>query len=337
MSQEKVAIVIPTFNSRSTICETLRSVLQEPPRTEYEIIIVDDGSDDGTAELLKPFSDGQRFRIIEQSHRGVSHARNNGWRVTDATWIQFLDSDDILVRGKIQFQLDAALSQLEDVAVVFSPWQRCHCRGEGHEQIGRIVDPILGEDPLLDLIKTANFIATGSQLIRRSWLQKVNGYDESRHYIEDINLLLDIAIAGGRFVKAPSAIPLFLYCQQAGSVSRRSLIDFCWGCVLNADKAANHWKASRKELSSSQQHTILEIYSACARAVYDYDRQMFSRIHSRIRVLDANFSPKGSPIFCLFARIFGYCHAEAIASIYRIMKRRLRSIIANRSDRPTPP
>lgn len=87
------SIVIPLYNKEHTILRTLYSVLTQTC-TEFEIVIVDDGSSDGSVELIQKHIDDPRLRIVSQSNQGVSVARNRG--VSEATheYIAFLDADD---------------------------------------------------------------------------------------------------------------------------------------------------------------------------------------------------------------------------------------------------
>src|SRR5262245_30602775 len=95
----RVSVVMPAYNSVRWIEETLASVLAQTVGPErLEIIVVDDGSTDGTAEVAErwlsktPLS----WRVFRQQNRGPGAARNVGWQAARARWIQFLDADDLI-------------------------------------------------------------------------------------------------------------------------------------------------------------------------------------------------------------------------------------------------
>ena len=87
-----VSVVMPTYNRRAYIQESLDSVLSQD-FSDYEVIVVDDGSTDGTEEVVSPYQD--RIRYIRQENRGAGAARNVGIRKARGQYIAFMDSDDL--------------------------------------------------------------------------------------------------------------------------------------------------------------------------------------------------------------------------------------------------
>ena len=103
-----VAVVIPTYNRAHQIADTIRSVLAQshPPA---EVIVVDDGSTDTTAEVCAPFA--PRVRYERQANAGVSSARNRGAALTSTELVAFVDSDDLWHRDKLAVQLAALAAE----------------------------------------------------------------------------------------------------------------------------------------------------------------------------------------------------------------------------------
>ena len=101
-----ISIVTPAFNAADTIHETIQSVERQNYKN-YEHIIIDDGSRDGTYELLKKVSkENKQLKVIchhEHVNKGVSASRNLGIRIAQGQWIAFLDSDDITKLGEISY------------------------------------------------------------------------------------------------------------------------------------------------------------------------------------------------------------------------------------------
>lgn len=103
-----VSVVIPTFNRRVLLVEAVESCLKQS-YPNIEIIIVDDGSTDSTEELVNLQMAGvwsQRVRYITQVNSGASAARNKGLSLAGGKYVQFLDSDDVLLDSKIQLQVE---------------------------------------------------------------------------------------------------------------------------------------------------------------------------------------------------------------------------------------
>src|SRR5258708_38497596 len=88
----KVSVVIPTYNDEGTIAGTLDSVFAQRFDGGFEVIVVNDGSTDGTRAVLAKF--GDRIRVIDQENRGVARARNAGIAAAAGEYIALLDGDD---------------------------------------------------------------------------------------------------------------------------------------------------------------------------------------------------------------------------------------------------
>lgn len=98
MNSPRVSVIIPTYNRADVIAEAIESVLTQTIPA-YEVIVVDDGSTDKTAEVLSRF--GDKILVIRQANAGVSSARNVGINAATGDWIAFLDSDDIWLPDRI--------------------------------------------------------------------------------------------------------------------------------------------------------------------------------------------------------------------------------------------
>lgn len=96
----KASIVVPAFNVAETISETLDSLKNQTLR-DIEIIIIDDGSTDNTAEVVAPFLADPRIRYIKQANRGLAGARNRGIEAANSLYIGFCDADDLWLPNKM--------------------------------------------------------------------------------------------------------------------------------------------------------------------------------------------------------------------------------------------
>src|SRR5699024_4102664 len=96
------SFIIPTYNSKKTIIRAIESVTKQLDKSEYEIIIVDDGSQDGMIELVHDFMKDKRNIHFTSTIGGVSFARNNGINQAQDKYLLFLDSDDYYVEGSLK-------------------------------------------------------------------------------------------------------------------------------------------------------------------------------------------------------------------------------------------
>lgn len=98
-----ISVVIPAFNSERCISRAIESVLSQT-FSDYEIIVVDDGSTDGTADIVKKF--GSRVKYVYQQNAGPARARNAGLKIASGQWIAFLDADDEWLPDKLRQQVE---------------------------------------------------------------------------------------------------------------------------------------------------------------------------------------------------------------------------------------
>jgi glycosyltransferase involved in cell wall biosynthesis len=208
---DAVAVVIPAYNAASYIEETLRSVLVQTTPVA-EIILVDDGSTDGTATIASTVD--PRIRIIQQQREGVARARNVGARASASRWLAFLDSDDVWRADKIERQLETAGT---DGEFVYSDRENIGARG-ALPVIQSSIQTMVSGDVFVDLL-VANVISTSSVLLTRSLFDRVGAFDEDARLqpAEDWDLWLRCAAACEiRVVKEP----LLFYRLHPDSASR---------------------------------------------------------------------------------------------------------------------
>ncbi len=119
MNAERVSVVIPCFNAARYIAAAIRSVLEQR-WPDLEIIVVDDGSTDGSADLVG--AEFPQITLLRQTNRGAAEARNLGIRHARGPWIAFLDADDIWLPGKLHAQAEL-LRQDPSARMVYTAWQ----------------------------------------------------------------------------------------------------------------------------------------------------------------------------------------------------------------------
>lgn len=122
MQTGKVSVIMPAYNTEKYIRQSVDSVLAQT-FTDFELIIVDDGSTDATAAAVQSYTD-PRIRLIRQSHQGVSVARNTGLDAAKGDYISFLDSDDLYYPDFLKTMLQIVQSTKTDMA--FSNFTESH-------------------------------------------------------------------------------------------------------------------------------------------------------------------------------------------------------------------
>lgn len=216
---EGVSAVIPAFDSAATLDAAIRSVLdQEHP--VCEVVVVDDGSRDGSAALAESF--GEPVRCIRQENAGAAAARNRGIRVARGDWIAFLDSDDVWLPGRLarQLELVSRHPELQWVAGRLS-WLAADGRRFAYRQPE--ADALLHDGVLTDTLAALALswcISTDTILVRREALERVAGFDARLRTGEDRDLWIRLALEWPRMGWVDE--PVALAGQRASSLSRSS-------------------------------------------------------------------------------------------------------------------
>jgi glycosyltransferase involved in cell wall biosynthesis len=321
-----VSVVVPALNAADWIGEALTSVVaQTYPKDRLEVVVVDDGSSDGTVEEANHVlaASGLAHSVIRNSTaKGPSAARNAGWRLAKGDWIQFLDADDLLEPSKIHLQAGIAARVRQDVAVIFSPWGHLVPDGATWKPLTPHLEPSIGADPLLHVLQTENFMQIGSLLFSRTWLTKTGGFDESRRLIEDVDLMMRIVMCGGVLMPAHASKPLSWYRQHTNSLSRESRSAFIDGCLRNARAAEQYW-TDRHELTARRVRLLVDVYHMGARYYAEHDQHAFRSVVDDLYRVDPTFVPSSPPSLRLLTRLIGYPRAERCSVHYRSVKRAL--------------
>ena len=180
----KISVVIPTFNRISLVARAIDSVLKQS-LNPYEIIVVDDGSDDGTSEMIQ--NKYKSIKLIQQQNNGVSAARNNGIKHAKGDWIALLDSDVEWTEKKLENQVDRLIKTPEyDFCHTNEIWIRNGVRvnqRKKHEKYGGYIF-----DKCLDICR----ISPSSVLFRKNILDHVGWFDDQLPVCEDYDLWLRI-------------------------------------------------------------------------------------------------------------------------------------------------
>jgi glycosyltransferase involved in cell wall biosynthesis len=185
----QISVILPTYNRETWLSETLDSVFAQTFQ-DFQVIVVDDGSDDCSAQILQKIQGRvgkNRCKIITTPHQGVSHARNTGIRHSNSPLIAFLDTDDRWLPDKLTLQVkelqqnpDAVLCHTEEI------WIRNGKRVNAckhHEKNGGMI---------FEKCLPRCVISPSATLIRRSILDEVGLFDESLPACEDYDLWLRI-------------------------------------------------------------------------------------------------------------------------------------------------
>lgn len=297
-----VSILIPCYNAERWLAATLASALaQTAPRTE--IIVVDDGSRDGSLTVARTF-ESRGVRVIAQPNRGASTARNTALAAARGDWFQFLDADDLLAPDKIARQLALAATVGADYALC-STWSRF---------TSAITDADFTPQPLctdtdpvpwmIVKFEQNRMMHPAAWLISRTLAERAGPWDETISLDDDGEYF-------SRVVLASRGVRL---CREAISYYRSGVVG-----SLSRSKSDRAWDSALRSLESSSARLLAAEDSprtrhACAtvlqRYLYEsYPRAAASRARAaaQLRKLGgSDLAPEGGPKFQLLRRLLGW-------------------------------
>jgi hypothetical protein len=190
----RFSVIIPTYNRAATVAEAVASVLAQSVAAA-EIIVIDDGSRDATAEALAPFAG--RIRLVRQENAGVSAARNRGIALATGDWVTFLDSDDLWLPHRLAV-LAAAVEREPEAGVHVADLV---LEGPGYSQ--GLYDArglVFAEGASTLVERPLRFVMSGLSLmsigVRRDWLATTGGFERTLRMFEDLDLLARLALLG---------------------------------------------------------------------------------------------------------------------------------------------
>ncbi|MEO8657508.1 MAG: glycosyltransferase [Bryobacteraceae bacterium] len=198
MSRPLVSVIIPTYNRATTVISAIDSVLAQT-YTNLDVIVIDDGSTDGTESLLEQRY-SSRIRVIVQANAGPAAARNRGIDQAEGELIAFLDSDDSWLPTKLERQVELLNRAGSDVACCL-----CNCKviyPDGTTSTTFDIAKAMPSCPSglwlnpSEVLLTRFIMFSQAALVRRDVLRRIGSFDESLRFGEDYELPLRISLEG---------------------------------------------------------------------------------------------------------------------------------------------
>ena len=304
------SICIPCYNAAKWIRQAVQSALDQQG-VEPEVIVVDDGSTDGSAELIREF--GSRVTLIVGPQKGATHARNLAWRQSTGEWVQFLDADDFLEPHKIATQLREA-NDGKDADVIYSPvWiETWSTAGSSREK-----STTAPSEDIFTQWLTWRIPQTGGALWRRTTLEILGGWREDQPCCQEHELYLRALLAQCRFRYAPTPGAVYriwsedTLCRKDPRLVARvrtGLLDSLLDWLTRQNKITAQHRAAAGQVFFEQARTIARFDLAEA-ATYSAERKS--------RGPFAVTGPAAPTSYRIAHSILGFSAAEKIARLMR--------------------
>lgn len=211
MRNAAVSVVLPVFNGERFLRECIQSVLSQT-FSDFELIIVNDGSTDGTRDIIREYENDRRVIVIDQTNSGLVSALNHGIDLASAPLIARMDADDICFPERLARQVERFTAK-EELAVLGS-FIRIIDAGGNFLRIG---DYPVSRAEVLAFIERGSPLAHPSVMMRKEAISAVGGYRAQYRHAEDYDLWLRMVDAGYVIENLPQ--PLLSYRQHATNVS----------------------------------------------------------------------------------------------------------------------
>lgn len=294
-----VSIIIPAYNAEKDIAQAIRCAISQT-YPAIEIIVVDDGSQDGTVETAREILNSSfkgHWSVLELgANRGASGARNAAVKQAKGEWIQFLDSDDAIAADKIETQMKSARTAGPDVSAIYSSWRNVYLEDGNFVPAGSVNTPRYeGKHPLMFCMYYAA-LHHGACLIRRSALERVHGFNESMRSYEDADLLIRLARETGRFQFVASSSPSYLWrlykeqAREGGENTRYKLEDTAMNWIRVVKEAVGNQQIG--DILSSPDDMIVwrQHRTSYARRLSESDPGAFKRFMDELQSVDPDFT-----------------------------------------------
>ena len=246
-----VSAIIPVYNNAGTIERAVNSVLVQTYSPE-EIIVVDDGSVDNTADILK--SVGDKIKCVRQENAGASCARNTGINAAAGDWIAFLDADDEWLPEKLQLQTNA-LGQNPDAVWCTGNFYRCLCdhKRRALDINTAKITPLVNADGNMDFFKAFlrdAYGCTDTMIVKKDVLLEASLFYPSQTLFDDMDLWLRIAYLYPEIIFVNESLAVY-------HMTTKSLSQHNYPVSLYADFIQRHLKLSAE-------NKRLDVFQPCA-------------------------------------------------------------------------
>lgn len=215
-----ISVILPTHNRAATLERAIRSVLAQTFK-DFELIIVDDGSTDGTSDLLRGYTGREDIRVVASARRGAAGARNLGASLARGCYLAFQDSDDEWVQDKLERAMSAFRGAGPETAVVYGDMIQVLPAGSRSDfkaplvEQGRLIDEATNDFQVMR-------IGIQAAVIKRECFEAAGGFDEALPRYIDMELFARLALRYG-FIHVDEAVA-FYYKGPGISTNRAALV-----------------------------------------------------------------------------------------------------------------
>ncbi|MBW4664430.1 MAG: glycosyltransferase family 2 protein [Chroococcus sp. CMT-3BRIN-NPC107] len=303
----KVSIIIPAYNAMTYLPETIQSVLQQT-FTDFEVLIVDDGSSDNITEWANALTD-KRIKLISQSNLGVSNARNTAINLARAEYIAFLDADDLWQPTKLEKQVHF-LDNNPNVGLVATWATLTNERGEPLSE----VEIDFKQGNIRQQIIEINLIPCGSiPMVRRTCFKNTGLFDPTLCFGEDWEMWTKLAANYDFGLIKESLVYYRQHSRNSSNNYQKLLPDFDRLIKKMFDSVPKELQSIKAKTygrmnlyiawKSLENRDYQEASNFCNRAIKYYPKLQFTKNYIRLKILIFTKSKVDKNLYARFAEL----------------------------------
>lgn len=291
-----ISVIMPAYNASSFIGEAIESILNQTYK-DFEFLIVDDGSTDGTLDIIQQYAEqDSRIRVFENNHGGANKARNTAIEAAKYAWIACLDADDVALPNRLERQIEEA--QKDPEVIIWGTYiYQINLDGK---KLGTIENGPTSKEAFyeVDRTKSAVQITQPTAMFKREIAQLVGGYDERVKGGQEIELW-DRMVEHGPAVVIPEHLLLYRLHNQSISAKRFFDQQLVYEFILERNKARQRGEMLDLEVFQ-QQHRSKPIWVRFFRFIHYKGRYYYRNtgvLLSEKRFFMAILSLSGAMLF----------------------------------------
>jgi len=318
-NQPLVSILIPCYNAEKWVGEAIQSALDQT-YSNTEVIVVDDGSTDGSVGVIQSFGDAVRWETGR--NRGGCAARNRAFSVSHGEYLVFYDADDLMSAEKVERQVDCALAN--PGALVYGPWRLVWRSRTGPDEVeARQTAPVPASSDLLEMHLVDWFCPCHSYLWPRAVIEALGGWDETLAADQDADLVFRAILGGVRFAYCPDS--WVDYVQHPGPRASRRRSARALRSRARVVRKVQRVLEREGRLADQYRRAIAWRSDDLARDHWEHCRPMAAWCAREARRVSGKPTEVGAWYYRLVRRLFGVYCAERLA----VSKRHVKSALSH--------
>jgi glycosyltransferase involved in cell wall biosynthesis len=306
-----VSILIPCYNAEKWLAQTLESALAQT-WDNIEIIVVDDGSTDNSLAVAKQFQ-ANGIKIISQSNKGASAARNRAFQESQGDFIQYLDADDLLAPDKIALQVKLFLDgNLE--FVVSGEWARFY---QSPTEASFIIEPVWCDMPAVDWLicswEGGGMMHPGAWLVPRAIAEAAGAWDESLSLDDDGEYFCRVVLASSGVKFCPGA-KSYYRSGIDGSLSN-TISPVAWESAFRVRELCTDYLLFHEDTPRTR-HACAAAFQRLIYSAYPDAMNLVKKAEAKVKSIGgSNLKPGGGVIFQIIANALGWKLAKRIQKL----------------------